>query len=941
VSSSTSSNAPAGKNGRASVGHPVDVASGNLFHELEDHVLPGRMPLIFGRRYSGSLAGHHEGLFGSGWSSPFEMTLRRGLEGWVMLDEDGETEIPFNDWHDRIERGETVRDPGSFHEIHKQGEHLVVTRWDPDSDEIVQFIFKQGNEDEHWPLLGRLDLEGQGIDILRDAQGRIAELKQRREGRSLVLSYDAKGRVTEVHVRCQDTRRRVLSYRYDEQGRLCEMTDAAGQRCTYAYDAEDRMTREVNLGGMQYTFTYDKHDRCIETSGKNSYGLTRLQFNAAARMTLVTDSLDRPTGYQYNEDGQIVQVTSPLGNSTSTVYDDHGRIVEQISQEGAVTAHAFDERGDRITVISPTGAVTRYAHNEHHQVTRITDPAGQVWQRSYDAKHRVREVINPLGQRLTYSYDESGDLTAIADPAGHTRRFEWDGQGNLVSATDWRGHQTRYAYDAEGRLTAMVDPMGHRTAAELDPLGRISTVRLPDGATRQFSWDAYDQPTRYVDELENATAWSYEACGLLSEVTRPHGGRIRFDWTTEPGQLIGVVNERGERTQLAYDEGGRLTGETDFSGRQTRYAYDRDDQIIGIDNAAGHHTELERDLSGAVTRVAHDDGSETTYDYDARGLLTRADNGVCPLERSYDGVGRLICEKQGPHEVHSEHDSMGNRTRRRSSLGHDTRFKWDENGQLAQLSTADDDSPITFEYDARQDELARFVDHGVRIGQAYDSRGRRVEQRVDLWQSAFSTEPPSPVVQRTYRYDAASNLTELSDARWGTTRYTYDVLGRTLSARIPGGLAERLEYDATDNVTQIQRTTASGDTESAPCGYVAGNVLVRRGDAVYSYDELGQLVRKLDSGGDTRFEWNRYGQLAAATLPDGSRWEYSYDAFGRRVTKGGPHGTVTYIWDGDVVLHELRAVQGSRGRGGREGQRRGRGGQGRASSRGRGGELGV
>ena len=45
-----------GVTGRRGVGHPVDVATGTLYHEFEDFVLPGRVPIVFGRCYSSALS---------------------------------------------------------------------------------------------------------------------------------------------------------------------------------------------------------------------------------------------------------------------------------------------------------------------------------------------------------------------------------------------------------------------------------------------------------------------------------------------------------------------------------------------------------------------------------------------------------------------------------------------------------------------------------------------------------------------------------------------------------------------------------------------------------------------------------------------------------------------------------------------------------------------
>ena len=277
-----------------------------------------------------------------------------------------------------------------------------------------------------------------------------------------------------------------------------------------------------------------------------------------------------------------------------------------------------------------------------------------------------------------------------------------------------------------------------------------------------------------------------------------------------------------------------------------------------------------------------------------------ADNDACAVERQYDAVGRLVKEQQGKHTVESEYDAAGNRVARRSSLGDSTRFGWDENGQLASLQGPGGAQALQFDYDSRQDEVRRYVPRGVQIEQHFDARGRKVAQLVG-GAGASAAE-----IQRRYRYDAASNLTEVEDAHWGRTRYAYDSLGRMLSAHLPGHIVEKLSHDETDNVTAVTRQGEDGLWTEEPLAYGPGNVLVRRGEVVYEHDELGQLVRKREGKSETRYEWNRFGQLAAVQLPGGGRWRYTYDAFGRRVEKRGARETVEYVWDGDVVLHEVR-----------------------------------
>ena len=97
---------PAKVSGKVSVGHPVDVATGTLTHDFEDHVLPGRMALIFARRYSSQMPLHADSVFGAGWSSPFQMYLedgvaatheawRKGHEQGIAIQSNGFFEVPI------------------------------------------------------------------------------------------------------------------------------------------------------------------------------------------------------------------------------------------------------------------------------------------------------------------------------------------------------------------------------------------------------------------------------------------------------------------------------------------------------------------------------------------------------------------------------------------------------------------------------------------------------------------------------------------------------------------------------------------------------------------------------------------------------------------------------------------------------------------------------
>src|SRR5262249_24909857 len=92
--------------------------------------------------------------------------------------------------------------------------------------------------------------------------------------------------------------------------------------------------------------------------------------------------------------------------------------------------------------------------------------------------------------------------------------------------------------------------------------------------------------------------------------------------------------------------------------------------------------------------------------------------------------------------------------------------------------------------------------------------------------------------------------------------------------------------------------------------YSLGSQLTKVGSTTWVYDACGRLVAKRRGDRDSpvfeewQFEWNAEGWLSGVRTPRGDLWSYAYDPFGRRIRKTGPSGSTTYVWDGDLLVHE-------------------------------------
>jgi len=153
---------------------------------------------------------------------------------------------------------------------------------------------------------------------------------------------------------------------------------------------------------------------------------------------------------------------------------------------------------------------------------------------------------------------------------------------------------------------------------------------------------------------------------------------------------------------------------------------------------------------------------------------------------------------------------------------------------------------------------------------------------------------------------------------------------------------ERFTYDKNQNITSRQGWF-SGVMESESCQRQQHGRVVSRGDrerrhtahrihpesgmpergsfvqvirdelTSWQYDVNGRLAEKRSErqGGRAqqwRYRWNARSQLTGLEKPDGERWEYKYDPFGRRISKrcvNRDKAGMDFHWNGDLMVGEV------------------------------------
>ena len=328
----------------------------------------------------------------------------------------------------------------------------------------------------------------------------------------------------------------------------------------------------------------------------------------------------------------------------------------------------------------------------------------------------------------------------------------------------------------------------------------------------------------------------------------------------------------GERV-FTYDETfQRLTSVTDELSQTT---------IFDIDPATGNRLSATRVVGELDQDSGEMDDVTTTFTYTGSGLTDTVTDALGRVtDYDYDGLGRVsqVTYAQGTDDEAIErfaYDSAGNLTHFTDANGHVTAYDYDALNRVIRIIEADPDgvsgplaAPETaFAYDAAGN-ISRLTDARGHVTQyVYDERDRLT----------LITDANNQTTQFTY--DGAGNLVTVVDALNRTTQHRYDQRNRRIETIDPAGYSTQFEYDLDNNLTAV--VDAVGNRTAYT--YDARNRMTSTTDALggvtqYAYDAVDRLVSEIDQRGfRTDFAYDELNRLVGTTNAAGGLVSYAYD----------------------------------------------------------------
>ncbi|TBM32142.1 PAAR-like domain-containing protein, partial [Hafnia paralvei] len=551
---------------------PVDVVTGSLIQQLNVLNLPGSLPLTLSRFYRSQAK--ETGIFGPKWTDEWACSLAVHADGNLHFTDCSGVVLYFPIPQDGIYRNAVNFRISRYRLNGSMAGELAV--FDRKSQQTR--IFSPARTGI-WLLTALHDHYGNRIEFIRT--GELLTDIHHSDGYTLSLDWQHNQLMSIDLVMPQ--RQRLVTCQYDNQGFLAECDTFQFTHLWHEYSSEGYMTCWRDTDKTQVSYRYDSQGRVTEVSTPEGYYDDRFIYNDEARCTTYLDAEGGRKLYQYNEDNLVTSITDPLGRKETSEWEG-SQLQSRTDALGRITKYHYNDEGDIRHVTLPGGYSLWYDYNAAGQLTRLTTPGEQIWQWAYDDRGSMVCQTDPQGRSQQFRYSDQGDLLKRIMPGGATWRWSHDALHQVRETIAPDGGITQTEQDFLGRLLSVQDPLGFTTQFRnsqnhAGPQGSIEEISRPDGVRELMSQNSEKLPEHFTDGEGKTTSYEYGAFDLLMAMTRPDGERLacRYDKLT---RLTEIVNAEGESYRLTYDKAGQLIAETDFSGRTLTYEYDNAGRCI-------------------------------------------------------------------------------------------------------------------------------------------------------------------------------------------------------------------------------------------------------------------------------------------------------------------------------------------------------------------------
>lgn len=905
----------------------TDVATGNYSKSFTDFSItsPG-VHADFMRTYNSM--NEEEGSFGKGWDFNIDVSKivfpAYGYYQVVLPDgsnttfkDDGNGGFECMNAHSRMERN---------------GNEYTVTN----ASNAKYHFNSEGQLDEVQDASGNTLLIS-GIDnnyrYVTDSIGRRYSIHY--------TEINGKRRIDRIVDNCDAAKneQRLVSYQYDDNGRLISFTGVTGGVETYEYDGNGYLCRIVdcygdtveeagyldhgelsyivNSSGLKQQYKYDKAEKTTNmeeydgntllksyfytydescalktaelTTTEQCFALNKIKYvqvdgkNRYNEIQESTDIKGNKTTYERDANGNVTKVIYADGSISLTRYNDKNMPIIQSDECGYISINKYDETG--INVV-----------RECHKFLPLSDPEGFV--NSYDENMVLDENDYSITDYTYAPASETGGIKGLiktvtsADNVTVEFSYSSTGYAKGLPITKYVKSDNTIIAKTEYEYNEQLQPSVERVYADISH--NIASVK-------EFDYDAFSNLIEVRDygtgTVPKVSITEYD---LLSRKTADYSPLYSAD--------------RSHATTYTYYPNGKIKTITDLMGHTVTYSYNKYGQLTSTEYPDGTmdvtiYDELDR---VSATGFKYDENSplqymtSVDYAFEDHTYTIITPNGS--REASYKGLRtNTHTYISGSKHVNSSvlSDIRGNIVEEKINDNVKLTSVYYENGQLAKKIDANGNETL-YEYGKFGLLTKTTVPLSDTISSmavnSYDNCGRLVTSKK-LSQAEYETDLKWIISENVY--DAFGNLSQTtlknsdSDEK-SIVRYFYNDMGIQTSMQTGFSSENDQDYLTTyfhyDNWFRSVRKTDSTGYDSGTVEYDLDNNVISSSDtignsSVYTYDLLGRVLTVDTTNAfdpsknvSSSYEYDIMGRVKTAAT-NGVTTIYEYDKLGRKYSE--------------------------------------------------------
>jgi len=689
------------------------------------------------------------------------------------------------------------------------------------------------------------------LSFTYDADSRLSQITDG-DGLMTRIERDALGNPTAIVAPFGQRTTLVL----DSNGYLAKVTNPAGESHEMVYTADGLLTSFKDLRGNASTFTYDASGRLwTDTNAANgSSTLSRTELTDGHAVSL-TSALDRVITHTTRNlsTGDRERTHARPDNTTSTTLEKTDGTLVTTEADGTVTT-LVKGPDPRFSMLSPI--------TQSLQISTGGLTANLTGQRTAD----LADVNNPLS------------LTTLTDSVtlnGHTHTTVYDAASKTFTATSPEARQTQAIIDSQGRVTQTqvtgLLPVSHT----YDPQGRPDTIAQGSGADKRLFSFAYN-PQGYLDSvtdpLERQVKYEYDLAGRVTKTILPDNREIVFDYDAN-GNLTSLLPPGRPEHRFTYTAVNQAesTVPPDVAAgtNSTQYQYNLDKQLKQIQRPDGQTIDYAYDTAGRTRTVTVPEG-DYTHDYH---LVTGKLAGITTpdgLALNYTYSGALPIRTAWSGAVSGNVGNAYDNDFRVSGISvngaDEIAYGYDADGLLTQAGN------LTLKRDVQNGLLTGTELGSLTDGYTYNGFGEFTGYLAqyagtDLYKADLTRDKLGRIIQKIETVGGSTR----------TFEYDYDVAGRLKEVKLNGIVQASYGYDDNGNRTEVNAQTVAH--------YDAQDRLLDYNNTTYAYTDNGELKSKTAGTATTAYRYDVLGNLRHVDLPDGTAIDYLIDGQNRRIGK--------------------------------------------------------